>query len=168
MRRMILPLILLIAPACRPAAAPLSEADVAELRRLDTVYANAILAEDADAIAAIYAEDAVEMPPNAPANVGRAAIRAWYATAVFPAAGYGDFRIPPGEIDGANGLAFNRGSYAFTTVPPGMTEPVTTTGKYLVIARKQADGSWLWSADIWNADAPQPAPEDEHTEGEDR
>ena len=137
---MILPLILLIAPACLPAAAPLSEADVAALRRLDTVYANAILAEDADAIAAIYAEDAVEMPPNAPANVGRAVIRAWYATAVFPAADYDDFSITPGEIDGVNGLAFNRGSYAFTTVPPGMTKSVTATGKYLVIARTPADG----------------------------
>jgi ketosteroid isomerase-like protein len=168
MHRMILPLILLIAPACQPAAAPLSEADIAALHRLDTVYADAILTEDADAIAALYAEDAVEMPPNAPANVGREAIRAWYATQVFPAADYDDFSITPGEIDGVNGLAFNRGSYAFTTAPPGSTEPVTATGKYLVIARRQADGSWLWTADIWNADAPQPAAESEHTEGEDR
>ncbi len=168
MRRMILPLILGVVPACQPAAAPLSEADVAALRSLDTSYAEAILNEDADAIAALYAEDAVEMPPNAPANVGREAIRAWYATAVFAAADYDDFAITPGEIDGVNGLAFNRGSYAFTTVSPGMTEPVTTTGKYLVIARKQPDGSWLWTADIWNADAPQPSIEGEHTEGEDR
>jgi ketosteroid isomerase-like protein len=165
---MILPLIPLVAPACQPAAAPLSEADIAALQRLDTADADAILTEDADAIAALYAEDAVEMPPNAPANVGREAIRAWYATAVFPAADYDSFRITPGEIEGVNGLAFNRGSYAFTTAPAGMAEPVTTTGMYLVIARKQADGSWLWTVDIWNADAPQPTAEGEHTEGEDR
>jgi hypothetical protein len=59
------------------------------------------------------------MPPNAPANVGREAIRAWYATAVFAAADYDDFTTTPGEIDGANRLAFNRGSYWFTTVPTG-------------------------------------------------
>lgn len=152
--------------ACQPAATLLSDEDIAAIRSLDASYAQAILSEDADAIAALYAEDGIEMPPNAPANVGREIIRQWYTTSVFPVYDFDDFTITPGEIDGVNGLAFNRGTYSSTTVE-GTSVSETVTGKYVVIARRQADGTWLWSVDIWNVDSPLPPTEGEHAEGDD-
>jgi hypothetical protein len=40
-----------------------------------------------------------------------------------------------------------------------MTAPVSETGKHIVIARRQADGSWLWTDVIYNSDAPIPEAE---------
>jgi ketosteroid isomerase-like protein len=40
----------------------------------------------------------------------------------------------------------------------GMEQPITDSGKYLVLLSKQADGSWLISAVIWNSDMPLPEP----------
>jgi ketosteroid isomerase-like protein len=31
-------------------------------------------------------------------------------------------------------------------------------GKYLVVMKRQVDGSWKVAVDIWNSDLPQPVP----------
>ena len=38
----------------------------------------------------------------------------------------------------------------------GDGEAVTESDKFLVILRKQADGSWLFTHEIWNSDQPLP------------
>ncbi|UCG87442.1 MAG: DUF4440 domain-containing protein [Gemmatimonadota bacterium] len=142
--------------ACQPAAAPLSDEDVAALRDLGTAYTEAVLAGDADAVAALYTENAIEMPPDMPSREGRAAIRAAYAAeGGVPQA----FTVTSVEIDGLGGLAFDRGTWSWTGVVAAEGEPVTLTGKYLMVVRQQQDGSWLWTTGIWNSDAPMPEPQ---------
>lgn len=151
---MILPLVVLAASACQPAAVQLSEDDMAAIRELGTSYARANLAKDADAVVAVYADDAMEMPPNEATTVGKAAIRARYASWFQADVASIEFTITPAEIAGANGLAYARGTWTWTGVPPGMTEPVSEAGKHLAIARRQEDGSWLWTVAMWNSDPP--------------
>jgi uncharacterized protein (TIGR02246 family) len=145
--------------ACQPATVPLSDEDVTAIRELASSYAAANLAADADAVAALFAEDAIEMPPNEPATQGRAAIRERYAGYFAIEAETTSFEVTPVEIDGMDDLAFDRGTWSWAGIPPGMTESTTDTGKYLAISRRQADSSWLWSAVIWNSDLPLPEPE---------
>jgi ketosteroid isomerase-like protein len=45
-----------------------------------------------------------------------------------------------------------------TVTPPGAPAPVDDHGKYIVIERKQPDGSWLITEDIFSSDVPLPAP----------
>jgi len=160
MRRMILPLMLLVAVGCQPGAAPLSDEDVAAIRSLAASYAQASMARDVDAIAALYTDGAVVMPANEPAIVGKEAIRAHIASEYELGVETREFTLTPVEIDGVAGLAFDRGTWSWTGVPPGMTEPVTETGKYVVILRRQEDGSWLYAVDIYNSDTPPPEPEE--------
>lgn len=153
--RFVLASLMLLVVACQPAAGPLSGDDVAALQELGKSYARAVLAGDADAVAALYTDDAVEMPPGAPERVGREAIRAGYQ-------GGGEtteFTMIPLQIEGRADLAYDRGGWSWTGVMPGTTEPRTEVGKYLAIARRQADGSWRWTAAIWNSDAPPPGVE---------
>jgi uncharacterized protein (TIGR02246 family) len=145
--------------ACQPSAGPLSEEDVASIRSLGAAYAAANLAKDADAVAAVYAEDAIEMPPNEPATMGRSAIRDRYAQGLELGGETLEFTVSSVEIDGSEGLAFDRGTWTWTGTPPGMTEPITESGKHISIARRQEDGSWLWTAVIWNSDTPLPQSE---------
>jgi ketosteroid isomerase-like protein len=104
-----------------------------------------------------YAADATVMPPNHPAATGYDAV-----ISVFK-------EMPPSEdfkseilsIDGRDGLAYVRGTYSLTKRIPGAETPIHDTGKYIEIWKKQADGGWKVSIDIFNSDLPLPAPETE-------
>jgi uncharacterized protein (TIGR02246 family) len=159
MRRLMLPLMLFVAAACQPAAAPLSDEDVAAVRSLGQSYAQAYLAKDPAAAAALFAEDGVEMPPNMPNVVGRDAIRAGWAAGFAAGVEATAFTLTSAAIDGVGGLAYDRGAYVWTGTAPGMPEPMTDSGTYVSIARRQEDGSWLYAAVMWKSDLPLPQPE---------
>ena len=143
---------LTVLAACQPADTALSDEDIAAVNNLRLSYTQAVIAGDADGVAALYTEDATEMPGNSPAKEGRAAIRASYGVA------QPSFTITSAEVDGRDGLAFDRGTWSLSNMPDADTT-VVVTGKYIWISRKQADGSWLWTDLIWNTDAPMPRPE---------
>lgn len=136
--------------ACQPTVGPMSDADVAAVRALGTSYAQAVLAGNAEAVAALYADDAVEMPPNVAARLGKATIQAAYEGG----GGTTAFTLTSQRIDGRADLAYDRGTWSWTGVLPGQSEPSSDTGKYLAIARRQADGPWRWTEVIWNSDMP--------------
>jgi uncharacterized protein (TIGR02246 family) len=140
--------------ACQPGAAPLSEEDILAVNELRAGYVQAVLAGDVDGQVAAFAEDAVWWGADTPGIEGRAAIRAAFEP--VPGTTVQDFTDASLEIDGYGDLAFDRGTWSETYVTEGMEEPITVTGKYVAIARKQDDGKWLWTVDIWNTDAPMP------------
>jgi uncharacterized protein (TIGR02246 family) len=143
--------------ACQAGVAPLTEEDIAALNALRTTYAEAVLAGDCDADNALFAENGVRLPQDQPTLEGRAAIK---AACEAEEATFQDFTLTLLEVDGYGDLAFDRGTWSQTIVAEGMEEPLTLTGKYVAIARKQADGSWLLTVDMWNSDAPLPQPEE--------
>jgi ketosteroid isomerase-like protein len=132
----------------------LSDEGVAAINGAVDRYSQAFATNDWPTFVTHYAEDAVAMPPNAPAVQGRAAIlemaESWPTVTAFSPM--------VAEIDGCRDLAFLRGSYTFSVMPEGVPEPLEDTGKYIEIWRQQADGSWLIAAEIWNSDNPPPAP----------
>ncbi len=138
--------------ACQSAPARLSEADIAAIRAsADSFAANARARRDS-ANAALYAENAVFMPPNQPAVEGRVAIRAWFAA--FPP--MSAFSITSIKIDGQGDLAYERGTYALTIAAAGKAPAMEDHGKYLAVRRRQTDGSWLMTLDMFNSDVPLP------------
>ncbi len=145
----------LASTACQPPAqeaGPLSEEDVAAIRDFNDLVVEAILANDASALTAVYTEDGVRMAPNEPAQQGRAAIQAAHEASPNVT----KLSTTLSEIDGLDGLAYDRGTFSITVRVEGMPEPLTETGKYIWILRKQPDGSWLIAAAIWNSDLPLP------------
>ena len=112
---------------------------------------NAVLAGDFAAVAATYTEDAVMMAPNSEAIVGRAAIQTFFES--FPP--ISSMELLATEVEGVGDLAYVRGSYTMTVAPEG-ADPISDTGKYIEIRRKQADGTWLLSRDLYNSDLPLP------------
>jgi len=142
--------------ACQAGPRPLSEADKTTLRDNDQHFAQLALAKNWAMLASRFTSDGEMLPPNEPAVKGRAAIQAWM-TAYPPISA---FTVETPEIDGVGDFAYTRGAYTITVTLPGATSPVQDHGKYLAISRKQADGSWLITHDIFNSDvalAPPPA-----------
>jgi uncharacterized protein (TIGR02246 family) len=152
--RFVVAALLLTVGCARGGPAPLSEADKVAIRAIDQNFVDAVLAKNWAAAAALYTPEASFMPPNGPLVKGPAAIQAWMAT--FPP--LTTFTLEPQQTDGVGDLAYVRGIYTMNFTLPGATAPTEDHGKYIVIGRKQADGSWLISEDIFNSDVPLPAP----------
>jgi len=133
------------------AAAP--SADEAAVRAQTTDWVKAYNGGDAKAVAALYAGDALLLPPGAPGVKGRAAILEFFTKDVAnsKAAGVIFAVAPKADVGVSGNMGWESGTYTVT-----MKGAVVETGKYLSVSRKK-DGKWLYLRDTWNADAP-PAP----------
>jgi ketosteroid isomerase-like protein len=64
------------------------------------------------------------------------------------------------ETEISGDWAYERGTAAITVTPKGAKGPVELPSRYLVILRRQADGSWRVHRDLDNNSSPPPgAPE---------
>ncbi len=126
-------------------------AEVAAIHAVDDVWVKAFNARDADTMAAQYDEQAVLLPPGAPAVHGRTEIRGFFVKMMPEAAQEGlAFGLGAKPVGGARGdWGWSSGSY----VLKNKTGKVIDTGKYLSVSKKQ-DGKWLYVRDTWNSDGP--------------
>ena len=141
--------------ACAPAAPPPVDAaaEEAALKAMTAAWLDAYNAGDVEKIVAMYAEDAVLMPPHAPVATGRAGIRAFLTTDTAAAKAAGVKLVPGAATAGVAGdTGWESGS--FTIAASGAT---VDSGSYLSVARK-SNGKWLLIRDIYNSARPLPAP----------
>ena len=131
-------------------------AEVAAIHAVDRAWVKAYNAGDVDTVAALYDQQAVLLPPGAPAANGRAAIRAYLAKDMAESSKSGlAFSLGAGPAGGVSGdMGWASGTYAVTDRSGRIVE----TGKYLSVSRKK-DGKWLYVRDTWNSDAMAAAPE---------
>ena len=137
------------------AAAPDARAaDEAALRNADEDWTKAAQTKDVAAWMALYADDAVVLPPNGKMAVNRRDI----------AKSIGNMLALPGliaigrrsakvEAARSGDLGYVQGTYTASFRNPN-GETVNDRGKYLEVWRKQADGSWKCIVDTWNSDLP--------------
>ena len=133
-----------------------SAKEMAALRAADQDWVKSYNAGNADAVASLYDEQAVLLPPGAPAVSGRAAIKAFFAkdTAESHKAGVA-FSLGPKP---AGGISGNMGWQSGTYTVKDKAGKVVETGKYLSVSMKK-DGKWLYVRDTWNADGAPPSAE---------
>ncbi len=138
--------ILMTALVACPAAPPGSSTDEeAAVRRGTQRFLKAHSLKDWPAVAATYTEDAVLHPPNAGPVKGRDEIQEWFEANEQ----YTSLDLEIAEIDVRADLAYVWGLSTITIEEPGR-EPVVLSGKYLDIRRKQPDGDWLISVDMFS------------------
>ena len=101
---------------------------------------------------AVWTDDPTVLPPDAPGLRGRAAVRAW-AQAFHERVRVVDAAFTESEVTIAGELATERLVFTMTVQPAGGS-PETIEGKGVHVYRRQADGSWKLSLDIWNGNAP--------------
>jgi uncharacterized protein (TIGR02246 family) len=129
--------------------------EVQAIKKTRETHVAALNSGDVDAWADAFANDGVQMPPNAPANVGRDNIQAW--SRAFLGAFRAEFSLAPDEVQIAGAeWAFERGTYKISLTPKAGGEPIQDVGKYITVYQLQPDGSWAMARDIWNSDNPLP------------
>ncbi|MGE5360373.1 MAG: DUF4440 domain-containing protein [Bacteroidales bacterium] len=131
---------------------PLSDADKAAIQKVHDDYAHAWNAEKPDIpamVKASYTEQSKVLVPNVPVVQGTDAIAKAYSSGP-PAR---NFKFSAIEIDGRGDVAYAHGAYEGDWATPSGVM-AHDKGKFVTVAKKQADGSWKILYDIWNSDAP--------------
>lgn len=128
----------------------LSDNVEAVIRKTGEDWAKQWNAKDLDHVVAIYAPDAVYLPPHHAAVHGRDAIREYLKGPLGHGATDLTFEVTYIKHDG--NLAYDVGRYAMTVLQDGTRKQ--DRGKYLTVWRRQAEGSWHIAADAWSSDLP--------------
>ncbi|MCE5309728.1 MAG: SgcJ/EcaC family oxidoreductase [Acidobacteriales bacterium] len=149
--------LLLTFVGCQQAPPPEPKKDVAaDMKAVDALrgqFAAAYNSGNAAAVAALYAEDGITMFANQPAVEGRQAIQTMLE-------GYfkehsAKIVHTPLETQVLGDWGYERGNIA-VTITPKSGKPVEDSIKYLVIVKRQPDGSWKLYRDIHNSNNPLP------------
>jgi len=106
---------------------------------------------DAAAVAAMYDTAAVVLAPNAPPMRGRQNIEALWAGARQQ--GFKTLNLQVNSVELIGDHAIELGSYTLVLQPPGQAE-MTDRGKYMVIWKRQTDGTWKLYRDAFNTSMP--------------
>ena len=153
MRRPLVGLCTLLLVACAPVEQQDTEAaDVAAIRAVLADFDALANAGDAAGIAELYAEDAIQMPPDAASRVGRGAILA----SMEETLGANTLQLTSvvDEIEVAGDLACVLITWDESIMPNAGGDTEQMHGNWLVIFKRQADGSWKMWRDMWSVFAP--------------
>lgn len=131
-----------------------TRANLEGINRVREAHVAALNAGDAGAWVALFTDDGVQMPPTAPANVGREMIRRW--SDAFLGAFRSEFALSVDEVRVTGDWAFERGTYTINLAPKAGGDPMRDIGKYITIYQCQPDGTWRLARDIWNSNSPPP------------
>lgn len=126
--------------------------DHAAIRRLYAQSATAIGAGDVPALARLYTEDAIQLPPDRPALVGRQAIESSLGEELDGVAV--EAAIEVSETRVARDWAFARGTYRVTVTRPTERDPEVAAGNWLDILVRTSDGSWKIARSTWTDRGP--------------
>jgi ketosteroid isomerase-like protein len=136
-----------------PAPVGLAEADVNAIRAQSEAFQKSIRESNWTGFADFYTSSTQLMPPNGPTVTDHPGLVAWGKA--FPP--ITTFTLKQVTVDGQGDLAFVHGRYNLVMQPPG-APTMPDSGKYIEIWRKQPDGGWKITHDMFNSDIPLPTP----------
>lgn len=124
--------------AVAPAPAFDIEASRTAVGKLRSDWVAAAERDDAATVASYYADDAVFIDETGKVHEGKDAIQTTFAEGFKVAK---DLTVTEKTFDGNADISYETGEFKQTvTSPAGKTIPID--GKYLVISRRQPDGTW--------------------------
>jgi ketosteroid isomerase-like protein len=131
------------------------ETDIAAIREVLNQYCTTVTDGNLEQWIALWADNAIQMPPGAPSNVGKAKIM----EAAKPA--FDQFSIEVTvtsleEIKVYGNLGFTRCNYSQAITPKAGGDKIVIMpdGKVLTLYYKQPDGSWKILYDCFNSNTP--------------
>lgn len=132
-----------------------SESVLAAIRELDANVRRNIQARDADAMVdGYYAENARVLPPGQGVIQGKEPIREMWRAQV--AGGMVDLMLETEQVESVGDLAFGTG-IARATVHLQGGPAIIREGRYAVAFRRQPDGAWRNTIDMFSIDSERPA-----------
>jgi uncharacterized protein (TIGR02246 family) len=116
------------------------EVDLLAIDKVRDIHVGALNSGNADAWVGLFSDDGVQMPPNAPANVGKEDIGHWSRGLL------NNFRVQFGltvdEVRVLGDWAFERGDYAISLTPAAGGPSMQDRGNYVTIYQKAVGEEW--------------------------
>jgi uncharacterized protein (TIGR02246 family) len=100
----------------------------------------------------MWIPDGIQLPPDAPRNMGKEQIRAGNQPG-FDKTDW-EMTVYPDEVRVLGDRAYTHGTYEFAFTPKEGGKTTEGSGKFLTILEKQVDGSWKIAIDCFNFNAP--------------
>jgi len=122
----------------------------AAIEKAIAAWEKAFNAKDAAAIANLYTDDASLLPPGSPLIKGRKNIQDFWQS--FINAGGSDGKLHVVEVEASGSTAYEIGRFN-AMLPTGQGGTARAEGKYVVIWKRQSDGSIKLAVDIFNVNA---------------
>lgn len=146
---------MLLPAACRrPATDRGGSAEEAGVRAVDSAFAVAVNGGDLEAIARLYDDDGLVLPPEALPVRGREAIRGFWGGLLGSYDVHLTFGVDRFEVRGDR--AYVVGHYRMETRPKSAEVPTLSPedGKFLEVLKRQPEGNWSYLVDMFSANAP--------------
>ena len=143
---------LLAACQANPDPSLTERTDIEAIESLHVLRLEAAKAIDVDAFMGFLTDDAVMMPPDAPAITGHDALRAYWEEAIQ--AFEFDVKKSSSNVTLIGDWAFEDYTYELTLTPRAGGPSMSESGKGMFVYRRGADGQWRIARDVWNHDAP--------------
>ena len=143
--------------ACNSQPADTHVADVKAIQDTENQWNKDFAAKDTTKILAHYADDAVLMTPDTPADHGITAISAAIKQMVADPALALQFQSSKIEVAKSGDIGYTQGIYTMAATDPVTKQLVHDHGSYVTTYRKQPDGTWKAVADIATSEVPPPA-----------
>jgi uncharacterized protein (TIGR02246 family) len=122
----------------------------AEIVKVADTYRMAVLAGDARAVAAVYSDDGMELPPGHPIVQGRSAIEQHFQ-GLFQTAKVTAFTFLHLDATVDGNVAYDAGTYEQRLALPS-GQVLADAGKYLVVLKKRP-GGWKAAFVMYNSDS---------------
>lgn len=114
-------------------------------------FVEAFNRQDAAAATAVYTDDAQVMPTNSPIISGKTNIQSFWQGAMNM--GVKSAALKTLNVEFHGDTAIEIGAYTLHIEPDG-GKAMSDEGKFVVVWKRQADGSWKWHVDIFNTNLP--------------
>ena len=113
----------------------------------------ALRTDSPDSLLALMADDVIIMPPGEPVLKGKAAVRTWYEQFVKQMR-TSSLKITDRELLIGGDHATEVAGFEWTLVPVAGGQQIVDRGSYIQLWKRQPDGRWVFSREVWNSAAP--------------
>src|SRR5215510_7678912 len=127
-----------------------ASADEKAVRDADEQWSKVAAAKDLDKTVSFYAEGAVVLPPNQAAVTTKDGIRNLWKAFLDSLTDI-NWKTTRADMSKSGDMGYLIGTYEMT-----MKDGTKDKGKYCEVWKKQADGKWKVSADMFSSDLPAP------------
>jgi uncharacterized protein (TIGR02246 family) len=124
------------------------------ITEVSAARAKAFNQSDAEGIAQHFTADAILMAPGKGVMIGKDSVRAYYQAIFDQYEPVLESHYEEVLVEGD--LAYGRGEATVMLTPLEGGASTVSTSKYLNILRRQPDGSWKTTHDIWNSNDGEP------------
>ncbi len=114
----------------------------------------ATVARDADALTALWDDDAVLLQPGTPPIIGKKSFHDFMAQALAKSPSVQVVKYVPEirDVQVSGNVAYEWGYFDATQKSPDQKAPVTLRAKLLRVMKRQTDGSWKFTRVMWLPD----------------